>query len=96
MNYEATYAALQADPVGVWEGAARDIDRFEPARSVFNPALGVYGRWFDGAVPKVIVLAFSGIAPGWIVAYKPLMDEAISVANAVFDLAARDVSLRAA
>jgi propionyl-CoA synthetase len=31
-------------------GAARDIDWFEPPKQVFDPAAGVYGRWFPGGV----------------------------------------------
>ena len=49
MSYDATYAAWQADPVGFWEEAGCAIDWFTPATSVFNPDMGVYGRWFDGA-----------------------------------------------
>lgn len=49
MSYDATYAEWQADPVAFWGKAARDIDWFTPAISVFNPDSGVYGRWFDGA-----------------------------------------------
>ena len=49
MSYEDAYASWQADPVGFWEEAGKQIDWFSPATSVFNPDKGVYGRWFDGA-----------------------------------------------
>ncbi|GAW36766.1 acetyl-coenzyme A synthetase [Roseovarius sp. A-2] len=48
-RYAETYASWRADPVGFWQQAAEQIDWFTPAKSVFNPASGVYGRWFDGA-----------------------------------------------
>lgn len=49
MSYDTAYAAWQADPVGFWEEAGKAIDWFTPATAAFNPDLGVYGRWFDGA-----------------------------------------------
>jgi propionyl-CoA synthetase len=48
-RYHATYAAWQADPEGFWADAARGIDWFRPHDKVFDPELGVYGRWFPGA-----------------------------------------------
>ena len=49
-RYPEVYARWQRDPEGFWAEAARDIDWFEPATRVFDPAAGVYGRWFTGAV----------------------------------------------
>jgi propionyl-CoA synthetase len=49
-RYRETYARWRRDPQGFWAEAARDIDWVEPARQVFDPAAGVYGRWFTGAV----------------------------------------------
>ncbi|WP_299210020.1 propionyl-CoA synthetase [uncultured Tateyamaria sp.] len=49
-RYAETYAAWRDDPVAFWGKAAEGIDWFEPATSVFNPHLGVYGRWFEGAM----------------------------------------------
>ncbi|MBO0752484.1 MAG: AMP-binding protein, partial [Bradyrhizobiaceae bacterium] len=37
------------DPVSFWSEAAAAIDWYEPAAKVFDPASGVYGRWFVGA-----------------------------------------------
>src|SRR6266481_3151753 len=37
------------DPVGFWAEAAGDIDWYETAAKVFDPAMSVYGRWFVGA-----------------------------------------------
>ncbi|MEP5154590.1 propionyl-CoA synthetase [Planktotalea sp.] len=48
-NYAETYAAWQADPEGFWAEQAKGIDWFTPPTSTFNPELGAYGRWFDGA-----------------------------------------------
>jgi propionyl-CoA synthetase len=49
-RYHEVYARAQRDPAGFWAEAAREIDWFEPARKVFDPAAGVYGRWFVGGV----------------------------------------------
>jgi propionyl-CoA synthetase len=49
-RYHDAYARWRRDPEGFWAEAARDIDWVEPARQVFDPAAGVYGRWFAGAV----------------------------------------------
>jgi propionyl-CoA synthetase len=49
MNYEDTYASWQADPEAFWGKAAEQIDWFTPAEKVFDPEMGVYGRWFAGA-----------------------------------------------
>jgi len=48
--YRKAYAAWKADPVGFWAEAAKEIDWFEPARAIFDPDQGAYGRWFVGAV----------------------------------------------
>ena len=48
-NYHETYDAWKKDPEAFWATAAEGIDWFEPASKVFNPDLGIYGRWFDGA-----------------------------------------------
>ena len=47
-GYDEVYAAWRRDPAAYWAEAARGIawDR-EPDRA-FDPALGVYGRWFPG------------------------------------------------
>jgi len=49
-RYHDVYAQWQRDPHGFWAEAAREIDWYEPAKQVFDPAQGVYGRWFTGAV----------------------------------------------
>jgi propionyl-CoA synthetase len=49
-RYRDVYARWQRDPRGFWAEAAQQIDWIEPARQVFDPAAGVYGRWFNGAV----------------------------------------------
>jgi len=48
-RYHEVYARSQRDPIGFWGEAAGDIDWYEPATKVFDPAMGVYGRWFVGA-----------------------------------------------
>ncbi len=48
-RYHEVYAQWQRDPEGFWAEAAKEIDWFEPADKVFDPATGVYGRWFAGA-----------------------------------------------
>src|SRR5205085_4154322 len=49
-RYREVYARSLADPEGFWAEAAREIDWIEPAKKVFDPASGAYGRWFSGAV----------------------------------------------
>jgi propionyl-CoA synthetase len=48
--YEATYRRWRNDPQGFWADAAAGIDWFSPWRTVFDPAMGIYGRWFPGAL----------------------------------------------
>src|SRR6201996_4839336 len=49
-RYHEVYARSLADPEGFWGEAAREIDWIEPATKIFDPTMGVYGRWFTGAV----------------------------------------------
>jgi propionyl-CoA synthetase len=49
-RYSEIYARWQRDPHGFWEEAAQEIDWIEPARAVFDPEFGPYGRWFPGGV----------------------------------------------
>jgi propionyl-CoA synthetase len=49
-RYREVHARSLADPEGFWGEAAREIDWIEPAKKVFDPAIGLYGRWFAGAV----------------------------------------------
>ena len=48
-RYYDVYARSLRDPAGFWAETAEAIDWFEPAAKVFDPAAGVYGRWFVGA-----------------------------------------------
>ncbi len=47
-RYHEVYAQWQRDPEGFWAEAAKEIDWIEPAKKVFDPSMGVYGRWFAG------------------------------------------------
>ncbi len=49
-RYHEVYARAQRDPEGFWADAAKDIDWIEPAKKIFDPSQGAYGRWFTGAV----------------------------------------------
>src|SRR5215475_7443523 len=49
-RYREVHARSLADPEGFWGEAAQAIDWYEPAKKVFDPDAGVYGRWFAGAV----------------------------------------------
>src|SRR6202049_2057913 len=49
-RYHQVHARSLADPQGFWGEAAREIDWIEPAKKVFDPASGLYGRWLAGAV----------------------------------------------
>jgi propionyl-CoA synthetase len=48
-RYHETYKRWQRDPEGFWAEAAAEIDWYKPAEKIFDPAAGVYGRWFIGA-----------------------------------------------
>src|SRR5271163_4748325 len=49
-RYREVHARSLRDPEGFWGEAAREIDWIELAKKVFDPSLGLYGRWFAGAV----------------------------------------------
>jgi propionyl-CoA synthetase len=49
-RYNEVYARSMADPDGFWEEAAREIDWIKPAEKIFDPDMGLYGRWFAGAI----------------------------------------------
>src|ERR1019366_6917913 len=46
-RYHEVHARSLRDPEGFWGEAAREIDWIEPAKKVFDPAMGLYGRWLD-------------------------------------------------
>ena len=47
-RYHEVHARSLADPEGFWAEAAREIDWIEPAKKIFDPSSGAYGRWFTG------------------------------------------------
>src|SRR5437016_278025 len=49
-RYHEVHARSLADPQGFWAEAAREIDWIEPAKKIFDPSDGAYGRWFAGGV----------------------------------------------
>src|SRR3954447_19844025 len=49
-RYHEVHARSLADPEGFWGEAAAEIDWIEPAKKIFDPGIGLYGRWFAGAV----------------------------------------------
>ncbi len=49
-RYHQVHARSLRDPEGFWGEAAREIDWIEPAKKIFDPESGPYGRWFAGAV----------------------------------------------
>src|SRR3954463_7541294 len=49
-RYHEVHARSLRDPEGFWAEAAREIDWIEPAKKIFDPAMGAYGRWFAGGV----------------------------------------------
>ncbi len=48
-RYYAVYKSWQDEPEQFWAKAADKIDWIKPWDKVFDPADGVYGRWFAGA-----------------------------------------------
>ncbi|MGE3150610.1 MAG: propionyl-CoA synthetase [Pseudorhodoplanes sp.] len=50
-RYADVYAQWRRDPQGFWAQAAAEVDWIEPAKTIFDPKAGIYGRWFaDGVV----------------------------------------------
>ncbi len=49
-RYHDVYAQWQRDPQRFWGEAAAAIDWYEKPKPVFDPAAGVYGRWFTDGV----------------------------------------------
>ncbi len=50
-RYSEIYNRSITDPSGFWADEAQSIDWIVPPQTVFDPSMGVYGRWFpDGVV----------------------------------------------
>ena len=49
-RYAEVHARSLRDPEGFWAEAAQEIDWIEPAKKIFDPSQGLYGRWFAGGV----------------------------------------------
>jgi propionyl-CoA synthetase len=49
-RYREVYDWSMRDPTGFWAEAARDIDWVHFPKVIFDPAQGVYGRWFADGV----------------------------------------------
>src|SRR5579859_1958409 len=49
-HYHEVHTRSLRDPLGFWGEAAAEIDWIEPAKKIFDSSLGLYGRWFAGAV----------------------------------------------
>ncbi|MEP9378883.1 propionyl-CoA synthetase [Aquabacter sp. CN5-332] len=49
-RYAEVYGRWQSDPEAFWAEAAKDITWIAQPRAIFEPALGVYGRWFVGGL----------------------------------------------
>jgi propionyl-CoA synthetase len=49
-RYRDVYDRWRREPEEFWAQAAADIDWYEPAKKIFDPDAGVYGRWFAGGV----------------------------------------------
>ena len=48
-RFREIYQRSIKDPSGFWGDAAKVIDWIVPPKTVFDPSLGVYGRWFPDA-----------------------------------------------
>jgi propionyl-CoA synthetase len=49
-SYREVHARSMREPADFWAEAAKEIDWIEPAKTIFDPSQGAYGRWFAGAV----------------------------------------------
>lgn len=48
-EYHEVYRSWQQDPEAFWAGAAKEISWYKLWDKVFDPYMGLYGRWFAGA-----------------------------------------------
>ncbi|BAT60014.1 acetyl-coenzyme A synthetase [Variibacter gotjawalensis] len=48
-RYHEVHARSMKDPEGFWREVAEEIDWVKPADKIFDPDMGLYGRWFVGA-----------------------------------------------
>src|SRR6201998_4064241 len=44
-RYHEVHTRSLRDPEGFWGEAAAEIDWIEPAKKIFDPTIGLYGRW---------------------------------------------------
>jgi propionyl-CoA synthetase len=49
-RYPEIYLRSLRDPTGFWGEAAEAIDWIEKPKTIFNPKIGIYGRWFTDGV----------------------------------------------
>ncbi len=50
-RYQEVYQFWKKDPLAFWAEAAKAIDWIKPPQKIFDPDMGVYGRWFpDGTL----------------------------------------------
>src|SRR6476620_2917025 len=49
-RYHEVYAHWPRNPEIFWAESAAEIDWFEKPKKIFDPAAGIYGRWFPGGV----------------------------------------------
>src|ERR1700742_3779140 len=49
-RYHEVHARSLRDPEGFWAEAAREIDWIEAPKKIFDPSMGLYGRWFPDAL----------------------------------------------
>lgn len=47
--YTSIYQTWKDNPQDFWHKASSLIDWYKPANTIFDPLLGPYGRWFNGA-----------------------------------------------
>ncbi|HUO53380.1 MAG TPA: propionyl-CoA synthetase [Rhodoblastus sp.] len=48
-TYHDVYRSWQKDPLAFWGEAAKAVDWIKPPQKIFDPDMGVYGRWFPDA-----------------------------------------------
>ncbi|MBV1706161.1 MAG: propionyl-CoA synthetase [Hyphomicrobiales bacterium] len=63
-RYHEVYAGWKNDPEGFWRQAAEGIDWVKPPEVIFDPDLGVYGRWFPDATCNTCFNALDRHADG--------------------------------
>ena len=64
-SYQEVYESWKKAPTEFWANAAQEIEWVKPADKVFNPDMGVYGRWFAGCRAALPAGRYPALCRSW-------------------------------